>query len=67
MANRIPQRMKSDSELHPLVKALLDEVENDYIFSLRKAIGKSHIVENFPSSSNRIFSFNCESFSSLLT
>ena len=39
LASKIPVRMKSDPELETLLKMLFNEVEEDYTFSIRKAIG----------------------------
>ncbi|CAB3991140.1 dynein heavy chain 3, axonemal-like, partial [Paramuricea clavata] len=38
LANKIPARLKSDPELETLLSGLLNEVEDDYSFSIRKAI-----------------------------
>ena len=42
LANKIPERIKrnGDAELEHLLNALFEEVENDYVFSIRKAIGR---------------------------
>ena len=41
LANKIPARLKSDPELEILINELLTEVEDDYSFSIRKAIGNT--------------------------
>lgn len=40
LANKIPEKLKSDPELDALLNDLFKEVEDDYTFSIRKAIGK---------------------------
>jgi hypothetical protein len=41
LANKIPARLKSDPELETLLSGLFNEVEDDYSFSIRKAIGNA--------------------------
>ena len=41
LANKIPARLKSDPELEALLNGLFNEVEDDYGFSIRKAIGNA--------------------------
>ena len=36
----VPQPLLSSTALSPMVENLSDEIQNDYEFSLRKAIGK---------------------------
>ncbi|XP_028395151.1 dynein heavy chain 3, axonemal-like isoform X1 [Dendronephthya gigantea] len=38
LANKIPEKLQSDPELDALLNDLFKEVEDDYIFSIRKAI-----------------------------
>ena len=39
MGNKIPKKLSTDPEHEPLLKTLFTEVETDYNFSIRKAIG----------------------------
>ena len=40
IGKRIPEKLRTDSELDPLAARLKEEVKVDYNFSVRKAIGE---------------------------
>ena len=45
LGNKIPAKLKSDAELELLMNELFTEVEDDYSFSIRKAIGKYMFIK----------------------
>ncbi len=46
MISRIPGNLTQNSNIIKIIDQLKAEVDNDYHFSLRKAIGKPFYVEN---------------------